>query len=102
MTIRFFIAAFIVLCLFLAPALAESPIKAEFDAACAKTDDAMNLSVAELNELIERCSRLRKSLEKEDETVRKVYLKRIDMCENLYRFVLEAKARQQKKGEAAK
>jgi hypothetical protein len=73
------------------PARAEEGWKAEFDAVCAKTDVAMTLSVAELSERIERCDQLKKRLAGEDESTRKVYLRRIQMCQDLYRYVLQSK-----------
>lgn len=65
--------------------------RAEFDQACEKTTDAMILSITELNSLIEKCARLEKIIETQDETVRKVYLKRLQMCRNMYLFALDAK-----------
>jgi hypothetical protein len=46
---------------------------------------------AELSERIERCDRLKKRLAGEDESTRKVYLRRIQMCQDLYRYVLQSK-----------
>jgi hypothetical protein len=65
--------------------------RAEFDEACAKTTDVMALSGDELKALIERCERLQKIIEEQDETVRKVFLKRLQLCKSLYVYVLEAK-----------
>ena len=67
----------------------EEPWRAEFDATCARTSEAMTLSVAELNQLIQRCSALQKVIEVQEESVRKVYLKRLQLCRNLYDYVLE-------------
>jgi len=68
----------------------------DFDAACAQSNDAMALSMPELKKLIEQCDRLQKIIETQDETVRKVFLKRLQLCKNLYVFVLEAKMQEQK------
>jgi hypothetical protein len=54
--------------------------------------DSMALSADELKALIGRCERLQKIIEQQDETVRKVYLKRLQMCKNLYAYVLEGKS----------
>jgi len=67
----------------------------DFDATCAQSNDAMALSMPELKKLIEQCDRLQKIIETKEETVRKVYLKRLLMCRNLYVFVLEDKMQQQ-------
>ncbi len=69
--------------------------RAAFDEACAQSNDAMAFSVKELRALIEKCDRLQKVIETQDETVRKVYLKRLQMCRNLYVFVLETKTKEQ-------
>jgi len=72
-------------------ACAQEGWREEFDAVCAKTDIAMTLSRDELTDLIGRCDRLKTRIEAEDESTRKVYLRRLGMCRDLYRFVLESK-----------
>jgi uncharacterized membrane protein len=83
------------LCITLQAAYGEDVWKADFDAACAQSNEAMALSVTELKTLIEKCDRLQKIIETQDETVRKVYLKRLQLCKNLYVFVLETKVQEQ-------
>ena len=78
------------------PAYSEEVWRADFDAACAQSNEAMALSTPELKKLIEQCDRLQKIIETQEETVRKVFLKRLQMCRNLYQFVLEAKMQEQK------
>ena len=73
----------------------ELPWRADFDAVCAKTGDAMALSLPELNQLLERCGALQKIIETQEESVRKVYLKRLQMCRNLYAYVVEFKKNEQ-------
>ena len=65
--------------------------KAEFEAICAGTQDSAAMTSDELKNLIDRCDKLRPRIEKLDETQRKVYLKRLQMCRDLYAFVLEYK-----------
>ena len=77
-------------------AYAEDAWRTDFDATCAQSDEAMALSIPELKKLIEQCGRLQKIIEAQDETVRKVFLKRLQLCKNLYVFVLEAKMQEQK------
>jgi hypothetical protein len=77
-------------------AFGEDTWRTDFDETCARTNDAMALSTSELNKLIERCDRLQKIIETEEETVRKVFLKRLQMCRNLYVFVQESKMQEQK------
>jgi hypothetical protein len=89
---RMVLAACLVLSVCLSKAYCDEAWRAEFDDACAKTMDAMALSMDELKALIGKCERLQKIVEQQDETVRKVYLKRLQMCKNLYAYVLEAKS----------
>ena len=77
-------------------AYGEDTWRTDFDVACAQSNDAMSLSPSELKSQIERCDRLQKIIETEEETVRKVFLKRLQMCKNLYVFVLETKIMEQK------
>ena len=72
-------------------ARAQEGWREEFDAVCAKTDIAMTLSSDELTDLICRCDRLKARIEAEGESTRKVYLRRLGMCQDLYRFVLQSK-----------
>ena len=66
--------------------------KSEYEDICSKTSDAMALTEDELKKLIERCDRLKPVIEAlEDESTKKVYLKRLQMCRNLYNFCLEQK-----------
>lgn len=77
-------------------AYGEDTWRTDFDAACAQSDDAMAFSIPELKKLIERCDRVQKSIEAEEDTVRKVFLRRLQLCRNLYVFVLETKMHEQK------
>ncbi len=72
-------------------AYAQDDWKAEFDVVCAKTQDPGVISSDELKELVARCDKLRLRIEKLDETQRKVYLKRLQMCKDLFAFVLESR-----------
>ena len=89
--------------MFLSPqaAYAEQSWKAEYDEICAKNDDAMSLTVDELKSLIQRCDKLKLRIEGLDETPRKVYLKRLRMCRDLYLFVLESKEQEKLQPSAA-
>jgi len=71
--------------------MAQEEWKAEFDAVCSKTDVAMTLSSEELKGLIAGCDRLKPKIEAEGESTRKVYMRRLQMCRDLYKYVLESK-----------
>ena len=70
---------------------AQDDWKNEFNDVCSKTQDAMTLSSDELRNLIARCDKLKPLVEKLDETQRKVFLKRLQLCRDLFFFVLESK-----------
>ncbi len=72
-------------------AFAQDDWKTEFETVCARTQEAAGMSRDELKNLVDRCDKLRPRIEKLDETQRKVYLKRLRMCRDLYAFVLESK-----------
>lgn len=66
--------------------------KKEYEDICSKTGDPMTLTEDELRVLIERCDRLKAVIESlEDESTRRVYLKRLQMCRDLFYFCLEQK-----------
>jgi hypothetical protein len=69
--------------------------KQEYAEICDKTQNAMELSVAELKDRIERCDKLQERINKlegpQAETEKKVFTKRLKMCRELYSFALEYK-----------
>ena len=73
------------------PARGEDDWRAEFDQTCDKTDVAMTLSENELVSLTEACDRLEKVIEGLEASERKVFRRRLQLCKNLYLFVLETK-----------
>ncbi len=77
-----------------AEATAVDSWKAEFDAVCGQTDNATAMSVAELKKALERCDALKPQIESLEATPRKVYLKRLQMCRNLFTYVLESKEKE--------
>ncbi len=68
---------------------AEDDWKAEFADICSKTNDPMALPKSEIRKLIDRCDKLKSRIEMLDESTRKVYLKRLQMCKELFVFALE-------------
>ena len=68
---------------------AAEPWRAEFDAVCAQTQDAMALTTPELKALVVRCDALKPTIEGLDESTRKVYARRLKGCRDLYQFVLD-------------
>lgn len=68
--------------------------KVEFDQLCGQTDSAASLSSAELKQVIARCTALQAQIERLEATPRKVYLKRLQMCRNLFVYLLEGKEKE--------
>jgi len=75
--------------------LAQEGWKTEYDSVCSKTDVAMTLSEEELKALITRCDLLKPKIEAEEDSTRKVYLRRLQMCRELYKYVLDSKGTKQ-------
>jgi hypothetical protein len=74
---------------------AQEDWRKEFDDVCSRTQDAMVIPSGELKNLVDRCDKLKPQIEKLDESQRKVYLKRLHMCRDLYFFVLESREKKQ-------
>ena len=78
---------------------AQQDWKQEYTTVCAKTQNAMELSVAELKDRIERCDKLQERINKLEgpraETEKKVFTKRLKMCRDLYRYVLDYKSKEE-------
>lgn len=64
--------------------------RVEFEVVCSSTDDSMSLTAEQLTDLIARCDALAEKIGAEEETVRRVYLRRLKMCRDLLAFVLES------------
>lgn len=75
-----------------AAAIAQDDWKKEFEDICSQTQDSMSFTPEELKGLVSRCDALRPRIEKLDESQKKIYLKRLHMCRDLYAYALEAKA----------
>jgi hypothetical protein len=74
-------------------ALAEEDWRGEFDAICARTEEAMALPVEELRALMARCDALAPRLRSLDESTRKVFGRRLQQCRDLFRYVVESRQR---------
>jgi len=69
--------------------------KMEFDRVCGQTDSAADMSAAELKKALEMCDALKPQIEALEATPRKVYLKRLQMCRNLFAYLLDGKEKKQ-------
>lgn len=74
---------------------ADDGWRAEFDAVCSNTQDAMALSTEALEALIQRADALKPKIDALDASVRKVYGKRLQLCRDLYAYVLESRKAEQ-------
>jgi len=63
----------------------------EFEDICGKTQDAMALPSEALKGLVSRCDKLKPQIETLDESQRKVYSRRLQVCRDLYQFVLDSR-----------
>lgn len=78
-------------CLNACAAESDETWKVEFNQVCGQTDNAAEMSVNALKKAIEQCDALRPKIEALEATPRKVYLKRLQMCRNLFSYLLEGK-----------
>ena len=69
----------------------ETGWRSELETLCAGTNNAMSFSREELQRRIALCDRLKSRIEGLDESARKVYGRRLQMCRDFYRFMLESK-----------
>ena len=74
-----------------AVAWAEEDWLVEFEDVCSRTQDAMTLKSDELRALLARCERLKPRVEALDPSRKKVYARRLQLCRDLYQFVLESR-----------
>jgi hypothetical protein len=93
--LRLFIPTVLLVVLAL-PVFAADNWRQEFDAVCSKTDISMTLSSEELKRLVERCDKLKTIIETQDESTRKVFRKRLQLCRDLYDFVLKSREQEKK------
>jgi hypothetical protein len=70
---------------------ADETWKADFEKVCGQTDNAADLSTDELKKALEKCDALKSRIEALEPTPRKIYLKRLQMCRNLFQFMLDSK-----------
>jgi hypothetical protein len=70
---------------------ADESWKVDFEKVCGQTDNAADLSIDELKNTLEKCDALKSRIEALEPTPRKIYLKRLQMCRNLFQFMLESK-----------
>lgn len=83
------------------PACGDEDWRTEFEAVCGLTDVSFSLSEDELRGLILQCDQLKSQIELEEATVRKVFLKRLQTCRDLFAYILESKNKESKPGESA-
>jgi len=68
-----------------------TPWKHEFERICGHTPDAAKLTTPQLRQLLEDSEGLLERLEKLEGTESKVYSRRLTMCGNLFRYLLEVR-----------
>jgi hypothetical protein len=69
-----------------------SDLKAEFDRICGQMQVAPSLNEAEIRLLIEDSKALREALLQSENPQAKVFLKRIQMCEDFFEYSLEVQS----------
>lgn len=72
---------------------AEESWKIQFDRLCGRTDNAAEMTVEELKKALTDCDAIKPQIEALEATPRKLYLRRLQMCRNLFAYLLEGKER---------
>jgi hypothetical protein len=72
-------------------AWAEDDWKKEFETVCCQTDNAMNMTVEQLRDSVNRCEKIKPAIEALEPSPRKVFLKRWQLCRDLFKYVLDSK-----------
>ena len=67
-------------------------LKAEFDRICGKVQVALSLNEAEIRLLIENSRALREALQQAENPQAKVFLKRLQLCEDFFEYSLEVQS----------
>jgi hypothetical protein len=70
--------------------------KKEFADICSKTESSMSLTSDELKALVARSDKLRTVIDSQDESTKKVYRKRLQLCRDLYDYVLKSREQDKK------
>ncbi|GAM10103.1 hypothetical protein OR1_02390 [Geobacter sp. OR-1] len=70
--------------------------KREFEEICNKTENSMSLPTEELKSLVARCDKLKAVIDTQDESTKKVFRKRLQLCRDLYDFVLKTREQEKK------
>lgn len=77
-------------------AVAEDAWRAEFDVLCGKTDESMTMKDEELQDLVVRCDKLLPLIEQSDHPQKKLFIKRLEKCRNLFMYVREVRSKEKK------
>lgn len=75
---------------------ADEDWRVEFDYLCSKTEEAIHMTTEDLKDLVARCDKLKSVIEASDNPQKKVFLKRLDMCRNLFIYTIEVKNQKKK------
>jgi hypothetical protein len=84
------VATALILSLASAAAAAEA-WKTTFEDVCSKVDASQALSIKELETLIERADKLLPEIQKSEDPAKKIYLKRLKSCRNIFEFTIDSK-----------
>jgi hypothetical protein len=66
--------------------------KAEFDRLCGQVQNAPNLTVEELEQLIEDCAALTQRLEQSENPQAKIWIQRLKMCRDFFEYSIDVMA----------
>jgi hypothetical protein len=87
------LSVLVILCSALSAAPAEDAAawRQEYDSLCGRTLETEGMTEQELVQLLGRCDKLKPRIENLEATERKVFLRRLQLCCDLYRYMLDVK-----------
>ena len=91
---KFALVRTLVICLivlFTSAAVFGASLQEEFDTLCVHTQDAENLSLERLQELVAECDQLQKKIEASDDPKKKLLLFRLKKCRDFLAYIIELK-----------
>lgn len=74
-----------------AAARAAEAWKQTFEDICSKVDLTQNMTIKELETLIEQSDKLQPEIQKSEDPAKKIYLKRLKNCRSMFEFSIDSK-----------
>lgn len=91
---KYIYIAFVIFLLSMLYTYADDEWRVEFNNLCGKTEEAMTMKSDELKNLVSRCDKLKPIIETSDHPQKKIFLKRLEKCRDLFIYMLDVKSQE--------